>query len=63
MCLSEESDYTGALTPIEEVSVARFTLCGSPHSLPTYKVVLMLHLSQQPFLPLRQLPEGHAQGP
>jgi|SoiMethySBSTD1v2_1073268.scaffolds.fasta_scaffold611935_2 glutathione S-transferase len=49
MCLSEERDYTGALTPIEEVSVARFTLYGSPHSLPTYKVALMLRLSQQPF--------------
>jgi len=35
--------------PIEEVSVARFTLYGSPHSLPTYKVALMLRLSQQPF--------------
>ena len=29
--------------------MARFTLYGSPHSLPTYKVALMLRLSQQPF--------------
>jgi glutathione S-transferase len=29
--------------------VERFTLYGSPHSLPTYKVALMLQLSQQPF--------------
>ena len=27
----------------------RFTLYGSPHSLPTYKVALMLRLSYQPF--------------
>lgn len=27
----------------------RFTLYGSPHSLPTYKVALMLSLSAQPF--------------
>src|ERR1700730_7004926 len=27
----------------------RFTLYGSPHSLPTYKVALMLRLSGQPF--------------
>lgn len=27
----------------------RFTLYGSPHSLPTYKVVLMLHMSGEPF--------------
>jgi glutathione S-transferase len=27
----------------------RFTLYGSPHSLPTYKVALMLHLSGEPF--------------
>jgi glutathione S-transferase len=27
----------------------RFTLYGSPHSLPTYKVALMLHLSGAPF--------------
>lgn len=27
----------------------RFTLYGSPHSLPTYKVALMLHMSGQPF--------------
>jgi len=29
--------------------VKRFTLYGSPHSLPTYKVALMLRLSYQPF--------------
>jgi len=29
--------------------VNRFTLYGSPHSLPTYKVALMLRLSGQPF--------------
>ncbi|MBX9592281.1 MAG: glutathione S-transferase N-terminal domain-containing protein [Hyphomonadaceae bacterium] len=29
--------------------MARFTLCGSPHSLPTYKVALMLRLSGAPF--------------
>jgi glutathione S-transferase len=29
--------------------VARFTLYGSPHSLPTYKVALMLRLSGAPF--------------
>jgi glutathione S-transferase len=29
--------------------VQRFTLYGSPHSLPTYKVALMLRLSGQPF--------------
>ncbi|HUC68765.1 MAG TPA: glutathione S-transferase family protein [Stellaceae bacterium] len=28
----------------------RFTLYGSPHSLPTYKVALMLRLSGEPFL-------------
>jgi glutathione S-transferase len=27
----------------------RFTLYGSPHSLPTYKVALMLRLSDAPF--------------
>jgi glutathione S-transferase len=27
----------------------RFTLYGSPHSLPTYKVALMLNLSGEPF--------------
>src|SRR5258705_13109621 len=26
-----------------------FTLYGSPHSLPTYKVALMLHMSGEPF--------------
>jgi glutathione S-transferase len=30
-------------------SVKRFTLYGSPHSLPTYKVALMLALSGEPF--------------
>jgi len=30
-------------------SVKRFTLYGSPHSLPTYKVALMLRLSGEPF--------------
>jgi len=29
--------------------VTRFTLYGSPHSLPTYKVALMLRLSSEPF--------------
>jgi glutathione S-transferase len=29
--------------------VPRFTLYGSPHSLPTYKVALMLRLSGEPF--------------
>jgi glutathione S-transferase len=29
--------------------VTRFTLYGSPHSLPTYKVALMLRLSGEPF--------------
>jgi hypothetical protein len=29
--------------------VARFTLHGSPHSLPTYNVALMLRLSSEPF--------------
>jgi hypothetical protein len=29
--------------------VKRFTLYGSPHSLPTYKVALMLRLSDEPF--------------
>lgn len=29
--------------------MARFTLYGSPHSLPTYKVALMLRLSGEPF--------------
>src|SRR3954447_14358230 len=32
-----------------ESSVKRFTLYGSPHSLPTYKVALMLRLSGAPF--------------
>jgi glutathione S-transferase len=32
-----------------EASVKRFTLYGSPHSLPTYKVALMLRLSGAPF--------------
>ena len=27
----------------------RFTLYGSPHSLPTYKVALMLRLAGAPF--------------
>jgi hypothetical protein len=27
----------------------RFTLYGSPHSLPTYKVALMLRMSGEPF--------------
>ena len=30
-------------------SMKRFTLYGSPHSLPTYKVALMLRLSDEPF--------------
>jgi hypothetical protein len=29
--------------------VKRFTLHGGPHSLPTYKVALMLRLSGEPF--------------
>ncbi len=29
--------------------MSRFTLYGSPHSLPTYKVALMLRLSHEPF--------------
>ena len=29
--------------------MTRFTLYGSPHSLPTYKVALMLRLSGEPF--------------
>ena len=29
--------------------MTRFTLYGSPHSLPTYKVALMLRLSSEPF--------------
>jgi glutathione S-transferase len=29
--------------------IKRFTLYGSPHSLPTYKVALMLHLAGEPF--------------
>ena len=29
--------------------MVRFTLYGSPHSLPTYKVALMLHMSGEPF--------------
>src|SRR3954452_23482128 len=33
----------------EARSVKRFTLYGSPHSLPTYKVALMLRLSDEPF--------------
>jgi len=32
-----------------EARVKRFTLYGSPHSLPTYKVALMLKLSGAPF--------------
>ena len=27
----------------------RFTLYGNPHSLPTYKMALMLNLSGEPF--------------
>jgi glutathione S-transferase len=34
---------------IEAVSMKRFTLYGSPHSLPTYRVALMLRLSGAPF--------------
>lgn len=30
-------------------SMKRFTLYGSPHSLPTYKAALMLRLSGAPF--------------
>jgi glutathione S-transferase len=33
----------------ERPLVSRFTLYGSPHSLPSYKVALMLRLSGQPF--------------
>jgi glutathione S-transferase len=33
----------------ERPLVSRFTLYGSPHSLPTYKVALMLRLSGEPF--------------
>ena len=33
----------------EDPSVKRFTLYGSPHSLPTYKVALMLRMSGAPF--------------
>jgi glutathione S-transferase len=29
--------------------MTRFTLYGSPHSLPTYKVALLLHMSDEPF--------------
>ena len=29
--------------------IKRFTLCGSRHSLPTYKVALMLRLAGEPF--------------
>ena len=29
--------------------ITRFTLYGSPHSLPTYKVALMLRLAGEPF--------------
>jgi glutathione S-transferase len=32
-----------------EAAMKRFTLYGSPHSLPTYKVALMLRLSGEPF--------------
>ncbi|MEJ0075477.1 MAG: hypothetical protein WDO17_08515 [Alphaproteobacteria bacterium] len=40
----------------------RFTLYGSPHSLPTYKVALMLRLSGEPFsFRYCELPEGNAQ--
>ena len=35
--------------PAETRLVKRFTLYGSPHSLPTYKVALMLRLSGAPF--------------
>jgi glutathione S-transferase len=34
---------------MEGSSMNRFTLYGSPHSLPTYKVALMLHMSGEPF--------------
>jgi glutathione S-transferase len=34
---------------VQEVFVTRFTLYGSPHSLPTYKVALLLRLSGEPF--------------
>jgi glutathione S-transferase len=34
---------------LEGESMKRFTLYGSPHSLPTYKVALMLNLSGEPF--------------
>jgi glutathione S-transferase len=30
-------------------SIQRFTLYGSPHSLPTYKVALLLRMSEEPF--------------
>src|SRR3954447_16717324 len=33
----------------ERCLVPRYTLHGSPHSLPTYKVALMLRMSGQPF--------------
>src|SRR5204863_5126713 len=35
--------------PRKAGSMKRFTLYGSPHSLPTYKVALMLHMSGAPF--------------
>src|SRR5947199_3434968 len=34
---------------MESEMLRRFTLYGSPHSLPTYKVALMLRLSGEPF--------------
>jgi hypothetical protein len=41
--------------------MTRFTLYGSPHSLPTYKVALMLRLSGELFsFRYGQLSEGHA---
>src|SRR5580692_5507797 len=37
------------MSPAGGPSVKRFTLYGSPHSLPTYKVALMLRLAGEPF--------------
>src|SRR6202140_4644992 len=44
-----EDAIKGLEIPVGSCPVKRFTLYGSPHSLPTYKVALTLRLSGAPF--------------
>ena len=44
-----ELETNGQTCRKEATVIKRFTLYGSPHSLPTYKVALMLRLAGEPF--------------